>query len=65
MNKMKRNPKLCLTERNKFINRVNRVLRQHKRATIKEFKICFSLDRGLRLQLVSGLSLLSPKKLRY
>ncbi|KVI09941.1 FBD-like protein, partial [Cynara cardunculus var. scolymus] len=38
-------PKLRLLERNKYINRVNRVLRQHRSAMIEEFKICFDLDK--------------------
>ncbi|KVI09943.1 FBD-like protein, partial [Cynara cardunculus var. scolymus] len=38
-------PKLRLLERNKYINRVNRVIRQHRSAMIEEFKICFDLDK--------------------
>lgn len=40
------NPKLRSSERPKYINWVNRVVRQHSGSTMNAFRICFDLDKS-------------------
>ncbi|CAI9774911.1 unnamed protein product [Fraxinus pennsylvanica] len=40
------NPKLRSSERPKYINWVNRVVRQHSGSTLNAFRICFDLDKS-------------------
>ncbi|KAL3834830.1 hypothetical protein ACJIZ3_009566 [Penstemon smallii] len=45
LDKIAADPKSRTTERPKYINWVNRVLRQHKGSKVDSFRICFDLDK--------------------
>ncbi|KVI09942.1 hypothetical protein Ccrd_011660 [Cynara cardunculus var. scolymus] len=46
--KERSNKLMDFAERNKYINWVNYIIRQHKSSNIDEFKICFDLDKNGR-----------------